>query len=82
MDYEKTKLTKHAAERIKQRRIPEQLIHDAIKNGRRTFLPCRNAIEYKMKNILGIRGANLVVVTDSTGAVITSYVERVLKRKQ
>lgn len=82
MKHDKTELTKHAVFRMKQRHIPESLIYEAIARGRKTFLPDRNAVEYRMKNILGIRGANLVVVTSGEGAILTSYVERVPKLRK
>ena len=76
MDREKKPMTKHAAFRVKQRHIPESMIYEAMNRGRRTFLPDRNAVEHQLKNIFGIRGLNLVVVTSRDGAIITSYVER------
>lgn len=81
MENKNTGMTKHAVIRMKQRHIPESLIYETINKGRKTFLPDRNAVEHRMKNILGIRGANLVVVTSGAGAILTSYVERVSKRR-
>ena len=82
MKRENNGLTKHAVYRMKQRHIPESLIYEAIARGRKVFLPDRNAVEHRMKNILGIRGANLVVVTGNDGAILTSYVEKVPRRRE
>lgn len=60
-----------------ERRIPESLIQEAINTGQITFIIDRRAIEYKIKNILGIRGFDLIVITCAdTGEVLTSYVDR------
>ena len=80
MKHEKNELTKHAVLRMKQRRIPESLIYETINNGRKIVLPDRDAIEHRMKNILGIRGTTLVVVTSREGAILTSYVEKYVRR--
>ena len=77
----KTDLTKHAALRLKQRKIPEALIQEAKERGHRTILVSRNSVEYKLKNVLGVKGLNLIVIaTPDNGAVITSYVEKVTQR--
>ena len=76
------RMTKHAADRLRQRKIPESLIYEAIARGRRTFLPDRNAVEHRMKNILGLRGVNLVVIVSREGAIITSYVEKASQRRE
>ena len=76
-----TAITKHAAFRIGQRNIPASLICEAIERGRKTFLPDRNAVEYRMNNILGLRGVSLVVVAAADGAVITSYVDMKKRRR-
>lgn len=74
----KTDLTKHAALRQKQRKIPKALIQEAKERGHRTFLVSRNSVEYKLKNVLGVKGLNLIVIANpNNGAVITSYVEKV-----
>ena len=73
----KNDLTKHAEIRMKQRKIPEALIHEAIDRGHRTLLVSKNSVEYKLKNILGVKGLNLIVITNADGAVITSYVKKV-----
>lgn len=81
MKHENAEMTKHATFRMRQRNIPESLIYETIARGRKTFLPDRNAVEHRMKNILGIRGTNLVVVTGCDGAILTSYVERVSRQR-
>lgn len=73
----KNDLTKHAALRLKQRKIPEALIQEAKECGNRTLLVSRNSVEYKLKNVLGVKGLNLIVITTADGAVITSYVKKV-----
>lgn len=75
----KNRLTKHAAYRLSSRHIPESLIFEVIAHGRKTVLPERGAIEYRMNNVLGIHGATLIVVTSFNGAVLTSYVKRVAR---
>jgi len=57
------------------------LIQEVLKRGIRTFQFDRKAIEYRLKNVLGLHGVNLVVVTSPDGAVITSYVEKIISRK-
>lgn len=74
--------TKHAVCRIKQRRIPESLIREVLKRGRRTLRIDRQSIEYRLKNVLGLHGVNLVVVTSPDGTVITSYVEKITVRNR
>lgn len=69
-------MTKHAELRIKQRRIPVALILEAKEYGRRTVIADRNSVEYRLKNVLGVRGLTLVVITDEKGKVITSYVKK------
>lgn len=69
-------LTQHAAERIKQRNIPAAMLREAIKNGRKTLHLDRKATEHRLRNVLGINGCDLVVITAETGEVITSYVEK------
>ncbi|MDD4817309.1 MAG: hypothetical protein PHI85_05005 [Victivallaceae bacterium] len=68
--------TIHAVQRIKQRNIPEVFLGYAISNGKRTFIADRGTIEYRVRNILGIRGRSLVVITDKSGVAITSYIDR------
>lgn len=78
MKAKKTGLTKHAALRLKQRKIPEALILEAKARGHRTMLLSRNAVEYKLKNVLGVKGLNLIVIVDSDDeAVITCYAQKV-----
>lgn len=72
----KKNLTQHAVERIKQRGIPPAMLAEAIKNGRKTYNLSRNSTEHRLRNVLGINGVDLVVVTASSGEVITSYVEK------
>lgn len=69
-------LTKHAVERIRQRKIPAAMLREAVKNGRKTFDLDRKSTEHRLKNVLGINGVDLVVITAETGEVITSYVEK------
>ena len=77
----KNDLTKHAEMRMKQRKIPEALIQEAIDRGHRTILVSKNSVEYKLKNILGVKGLNLIVIANpDSGAVITSYVKKVSLR--
>ena len=74
---ENKRYTRHAAIRITQRRIPEAMVLEAIANGRKLYIPDRNVVEHVLKNVLGIRGADLVVVTSADdGSVVTSYVKR------
>lgn len=72
----KKHLTQHAAERIVQRRIPAAMVSEAVKHGRKTFNFDRKSTEYRLKNVLGINGCDLVVIVSETGEVITSYVEK------
>lgn len=72
----KKNLTQHAVERIKQRGIPPAMLAEAIKSGRKTYNLTRNSTEHRLRNVLGINGVDLVVVTASSGEVITSYVEK------
>lgn len=81
MNMKKT-LTKHAECRIKQRRIPESLIHETMKRGKKIILPERGAVEYRLNNVLGIRGASLVVVCSNDGSIITTYVDKVVKARR
>jgi 20S proteasome alpha/beta subunit len=76
MNKPKKHLTKHAAERIVQRSIPAAMVREAVKNGRKKFNLDRKSVEHRMKNVLGINGVDLVVITAETGEVITSYVEK------
>ena len=72
----KKNLTQHAAARIRQRKIPPVMVSEAVKHGQKTFNLDRNSIEHRLRNVLGINGVDLVVVTAETGEVITSYVEK------
>lgn len=74
-------ITKHAGLRMKQRRIPESMIREAISRGHRAVIADRNSIEYRLKNVLGVRGLTLVVITSPSGTVITSYVEKMKIRR-
>lgn len=70
-------LTEHAAQRMNERKIPAALIQAAIAEGTKTLLVDRKAIEHKIKNVLGIRGLDLIVITSTnTGCVLTSYVDK------
>ena len=73
------KYTQHVTKRMLERKIPGAFVAECIRTGRRTVFISRNAYEYRMKNVLGIRGVNLVVVQGFDGNVITTYVERVVK---
>lgn len=70
------KLTRHAKERMNTRKIPQAMIEDAIANGKRIILPDRNAYQYELKNVLGIRGRKLIVIQGFNGCILTSYIER------
>lgn len=59
----------------------ESLIQEAVARGRSTLLPNRHSVEYRLKNVLGVKGLNLIVIANTdNGAVITSYVEKVNQR--
>lgn len=79
---EKTQITNHARHRMKQRKIPDSLIQEAIEKGARAILADRDAIEYRLRNVLGIRNHHLVVITGRSGQVITSYVDNPEKSRQ
>ena len=66
-------LTRHAEERMNQRKIPQALILEALTNGKRVLLPFRQAYQYELKNVLGMRGKTLVVVQAFNGSILTSY---------
>ena len=76
MNKPKKHLTQHAVERMVQRSIPAAMVREAVKNGRKKFNLDRKSVEHRMKNVLGINGVDLVVITAETGEVITSYVEK------
>lgn len=76
------KITKHAKQRMKQRKIPDSLIQEAIAKGTRAALVDRDAFEYRLTNILGIRNRHLVVIVSRSGAVLTSYVDHPEKSRQ
>lgn len=59
--------------RISERNIPEELIRRAVEEGHRVVLADRSAVEYTLKNVLGCRGVDLVVITSKDGTIITSY---------
>ena len=73
------KITNHSAKRMLERHIPGAFVEECIRTGKRTVFLSRNAYEYRLKNVLGIRGVNLVVVQGFDGNIITTYVERVSK---
>lgn len=75
----KMKITNHGTKRMLQRHIPGAFVEECIRVGQRTVFLSRNAYEYRMKNVLGIRGVNLVVVQGFDGNIITTFVERVAK---
>lgn len=79
--HEMSDLTTHALQRMKQRGIPRVLIDEAIKRGRRVILYDRKMIEYTLKNVLGLRGVNLVVLQGMDGAIVTSYATKSGPRK-
>lgn len=70
---ENATLTRHAEERMNQRKIPKALIQEALTNGKRVLLPFRQAYQYELKNVLGMRGKTLVVVQAFNGCILTSY---------
>jgi hypothetical protein len=74
--------TKHGKKRIKQRRIPEALILEAVQKGKRAFLADRDAIEYRLTNVLGMRNRHLIVITSLDGKIITTYVGTPEKSRQ
>ena len=69
-------LTRHATERMNQRKIPQALIQEAIINGKRVLLPFRQAYQYELKNVLGLRGKTLVVIQAFNGSILTSYLAK------
>lgn len=73
-------LTNHAHDRLCGRNIPEALIDETIEKGKRCINLTRNAYEYRLKNVLGLKGQNLVVIQGFNGAILTSYVERIPKK--
>lgn len=75
------KITNHSAKRMLERHIPGAFVEECIRTGKRTVFLSRNAYEYRMKNVLGVRGLNLVVVQGFDGNIITTYVERMTKVK-
>jgi hypothetical protein len=75
-------ITKHAKYRINQRKIPDSLIDEALMKGKRSFLPDRKAYEYRLNNVLGLRGRHLVVITGMQGEVITSFLDTPEKSRQ
>lgn len=75
------RFTRHLCERIRERKIPAALVDETVRNGKRTVLVSRNAVEHRLKNVLGVRGLNVVVITSlADGAVLTSYVEKIPAR--
>lgn len=79
-DYEDMPLTSHAIERSKARHIPPALIAEAIERGHRKIIVDREAYEFKLKNILGMRGRNLIVIQGFDGAILTTYLEKIPQR--
>ena len=75
-------ITKHARHRINQRKIPDSLVDEALMKGKRSFLLDRNAYEYRLNNVLGMRGRHLVVITGIKGEVITSFLDTPEKSRQ
>ena len=67
-------LTKHAKERMTSRKIPKEMIENAIANGKRIILADREAYQYELNNVLGIRGKKLIVIQNFNGSVLTSYI--------
>ena len=63
MNKPKKHLTQHAVERIVQRSIPAAMVREAVKNGRKKFNLDRKSVEHRMKNVLGINGVDLVVMS-------------------
>lgn len=76
------RLTTHAELRRLQRKIPESLIAEAVEHGKRTVILDRQAYQYRLKNILGLRGTNLIVIQGFDGSIITSYVEKITPKHQ
>lgn len=69
-------LTHHAIERMNTRKIPPAMIEYAINNGKRIILPDRNAYQYELNNVLGVRGKKLIVIQGFNGCILTSYIEK------
>lgn len=80
MRNETVKFTGHALSRLRQRKIPVALIDETIRRGRKTTLVDRKANEYRLKNVLGLRGVNLVVIQGFDGSVLTSYIEKIPRK--
>lgn len=71
------RLTQHVIERMNERKIPAALIQETIEKGDRTIHLDRRAVEHKLKNVLGIKGCDVVVIVSADdGNILTSYVER------
>ena len=68
--------TCHAHSRIKQRKIPEELIVRAVKEGQRSILADRGSIQYTLGGVFGVRGLSLIVITSPEGDIITAYARR------
>lgn len=68
-------VTDHAIERLQERNIPAALVQEVIERGAKVYT-ARGTIEHRLRNILGLRGITLVVVTGREGVVITGFVER------
>jgi hypothetical protein len=75
-------ITKHAQYRINERKIPDALVQEALTKGKRSILLDRNAYEYRLNNVLGLRGRHLVVITGLQGEIITSFVDTPIKSRQ
>lgn len=82
MEEHGNKITKHAKERMRQRKIPDSLVQEAIAKGSRAALVDRDAFEYRLTNVLGIRNRHLIVIVSRSGAVLTSYVDAPEKSRQ
>ena len=79
-EYDDMPWTIHSTERAKARHIPPALIVEAIERGHKTVNVDREAYEYKLKNILGMRGTNLIVIQGFDGRILTCYLEKIPQR--
>lgn len=69
------RVTDHAIERLQARNIPASLVQEVIELGAKVYT-ARGTIEHRLRNLLGLRGITLVVVTGKAGSVITAFVEK------
>lgn len=63
------KITKHAAERIKERNLCPEEIEDTIRTGKKLLRPDRKCYMYKKTCQSGVN----IVITGLDGVIITAY---------